>query len=103
MQGLFLSSRTIPVRNRIRLQFVLFTLSVLGVIGDCLHFGLATQQARAQGVKNIDMIMVTDDVAIPRSAGKLVGRRAIGGTTLGESKVVPPNLDSHLPVEFYSL
>jgi dihydroxyacetone kinase len=49
-----------------------------------LHFGLATQQARALGVKNIEMIMVTDDVAIPRSAGKLVGRRAIGGTTLGE-------------------
>lgn len=50
--------------------------------GDVLHFSSAIQRARANGVKNIRMLRVTDDVSIPYEAGKLVGRRAIGGTTL---------------------
>lgn len=50
--------------------------------GDVLHFSSAIQRARANGVPNIRMLRVTDDVSIPYEAGKLVGRRAIGGTTL---------------------
>ncbi len=69
-------------------------LVVTNYTGDCLHFGLATQQARAMGVKNIEMIMITDDVAVPRSAGALVGRRALGGTPAHD-----PTLPNSLPSE----
>lgn len=51
--------------------------------GDNLHFGLAAQQARANGVRNIDILPVTDDVSVGRKGGGLVGRRALAGTVLG--------------------
>jgi dihydroxyacetone kinase len=65
--------------------------------GDNLHFGLAVQQMRVDGVKNIEIIPCADDVAVyaarrpPKSAhllrsgrkgGALVGRRALAGTVL---------------------
>jgi len=49
--------------------------------GDVLHFGLAGERARALGY-NVEVFVVGDDVAVGRSKGGLVGRRAIAGTTL---------------------
>jgi dihydroxyacetone kinase len=51
--------------------------------GDNLHFGLACQQARADGIENVDILPVCDDVSVARSKGALVGRRALAGTILG--------------------
>ena len=51
--------------------------------GDNLHFGLACQQARADGIENVDILPVCDDVSVGRSKGALVGRRALAGTILG--------------------
>lgn len=51
--------------------------------GDNLHFGLAAQQARADGLLNIGILPVGDDVSVGRTKGKLVGRRALAGTILG--------------------
>jgi hypothetical protein len=50
-----------------------------------LHFGLACQQARADGIENVDILPVCDDVSVARSKGALVGRRVLAGTTLGMS------------------
>jgi len=50
-----------------------------------LHFGLACQQARADGIENVDILPVCDDVSVARSKGALVGRRALAGTILGMS------------------
>lgn len=49
---------------------------------DNLHFGLACQQARADGLKNIEMVPVGDDVSVGRETGGLVGRRALAGVML---------------------
>ncbi|KAI9353208.1 Dak1-domain-containing protein [Zopfochytrium polystomum] len=62
-------------------------LVVTNYTGDNLHFGLACQQARASGIDNIAMVMVTDDVAVTRSRGELVGRRALAGCIV-VSKIV---------------
>ncbi|KAJ7904951.1 Dak1 domain-containing protein [Mycena leptocephala] len=50
--------------------------------GDNLHFGLACQQARANGLSNIAILPVGDDVSVGRTKGALVGRRAMAGTIL---------------------
>ncbi|KAA8913692.1 hypothetical protein TRICI_003123 [Trichomonascus ciferrii] len=49
--------------------------------GDVIHFGLAAERAKAQGGKN-EVIIVQDDVAVGRTQGGLVGRRALAGTVL---------------------
>ncbi|OZJ06051.1 hypothetical protein BZG36_01149 [Bifiguratus adelaidae] len=49
--------------------------------GDCLHFGLAVERAKAEGIK-VDMIIVGDDVAVGREKGGLVGRRGLAATAL---------------------
>lgn len=56
-------------------------LIVKNYTGDVLHFGLAGERARALGY-NVEVFVVGDDVAVGRSKGGLVGRRAIAGTTL---------------------
>jgi dihydroxyacetone kinase len=48
-----------------------------------LHFGLACQQARADGLGNVNILPVCDDVSMARSEGVLAGRRALAGTILG--------------------
>jgi len=50
--------------------------------GDNLHFGLACQQARADGIENVDIPSVCDDVPVARSKGA-DGRRALASTILG--------------------
>ena len=50
--------------------------------GDNLHFGLACRQARADGIENVDIPSVCDDVPVARSKGA-DGRRALASTILG--------------------
>ncbi|GAX75952.1 hypothetical protein CEUSTIGMA_g3395.t1 [Chlamydomonas eustigma] len=47
--------------------------------GDRLHFGLAAEQAKAEGF-NVAMVVVGEDVAIPEPG--LAGRRGLAGTAL---------------------
>ena len=47
--------------------------------GDRLHFGLAVEQAKAEGLK-VDMLVVGDDCAL--ASKDLVGRRGVAGTVL---------------------
>ncbi|KAG2180126.1 hypothetical protein INT43_003914 [Umbelopsis isabellina] len=49
--------------------------------GDCLHFGLAVERAKAEGM-NIEMVVVGDDVAVGRAKGGMVGRRGLAATVL---------------------
>ncbi|KIY72772.1 Dak1-domain-containing protein, partial [Cylindrobasidium torrendii FP15055 ss-10] len=57
-------------------------LIITNYTGDNLHFGLAAQQARANGTDNVAILPVCDDVSVGRSKGALVGRRAMSGTIL---------------------
>ncbi|KAJ7471889.1 Dak1 domain-containing protein [Mycena latifolia] len=57
-------------------------LIITNYTGDNLHFGLACQQARANGLSNIAILPVGDDVSVGRTKGALVGRRAMAGTIL---------------------
>ncbi|KAJ7675427.1 hypothetical protein B0H17DRAFT_1080731 [Mycena rosella] len=52
-------------------------LIITNYTGDNLHFGLACQQARANGLSNIAILPVGDDVSVGRTKGALVGRRAM--------------------------
>lgn len=54
-------------------------LIVKNYTGDVLHFGLAGERARALGI-DTEVVVVGDDVAVGRTKGSLVGRRAIAGT-----------------------
>ena len=53
--------------------------------GDCLHFGLAAEKARAARAGDpkkkggVETIIVADDVAVGRKRGGLVGRRGLAG------------------------
>ena len=49
--------------------------------GDVLNFGLAVERAKAEGLK-VEMVVVSDDVAVGRKKGGLVGRRGLAGTIL---------------------
>lgn len=49
--------------------------------GDVLNFGRGVEKARATG-KNIEMVVVGDDVGVGREKGGKVGRRGIAGTVL---------------------
>ena len=47
--------------------------------GDRLHFGLAAEQAKAEGLR-VEMVVVGEDVAIEEPG--LAGRRGLAGTAL---------------------
>ncbi|KAI5777947.1 dihydroxyacetone kinase [Geopyxis carbonaria] len=53
-------------------------LVITNYTGDCLHFGLACEKARAQG-KRVGVVVCGDDVAVGRERGRLVGRRGLAG------------------------
>lgn len=57
-------------------------LIITNYTGDNLHFGLARQKALADGIKNVGMVIVSDDVAVEQKPGSMVGRRALSGTIL---------------------
>lgn len=51
--------------------------------GDVLLFGLAKEQhAITHPSSPVELVMIGDDVAVPRTQGKLVGRRGLAGTIL---------------------
>lgn len=56
-------------------------LVVMNYTGDVLHFGLASEKAKAAGIE-VDMVVVGDDVGVGREKGGKVGRRGIAGTVL---------------------
>jgi dihydroxyacetone kinase len=49
--------------------------------GDMLHFGMAVEKARAQGIKT-ELLVVGDDVGVGRARGGRIGRRGLAGTVL---------------------
>jgi len=55
-------------------------LIVKNYTGDRLNFGLALSQASLEGIPT-EMVIVCDDVALPRSKG-VTGRRGVAGTVL---------------------
>ncbi|KAJ5633422.1 dihydroxyacetone kinase [Penicillium lividum] len=50
--------------------------------GDKLNFGLATETYQAQTGVPTHIVTVADDVSVPHSRGKLVGRRGLAGAVL---------------------
>jgi hypothetical protein len=40
--------------------------------------------AKTQGTKNVEMVVIGDDISLPRSQGALVGRRGLAGMIIGE-------------------
>lgn len=54
---------------------------IMNYTGDVLHFGLATEKARAQGTP-VELVVVGDDVGVGRAKSGRVGRRGIAGTVL---------------------
>lgn len=49
--------------------------------GDMLHFGMAVEKARAEGI-NTELLVVGDDVGVGRKRGGRIGRRGLAGTVL---------------------
>lgn len=49
--------------------------------GDVLNFGMGVEKARALG-KDVEMVVVGDDVGVGRAKGGKVGRRGLSGTAL---------------------
>jgi hypothetical protein len=63
--------------------------------GDNLHFGLARLMAHSAGNSNVELVVVGDDVSVPHSRGKMVGRRCLAGITLGMSFLSSSPLGPH--------
>lgn len=49
--------------------------------GDVLHFGLAAERAKSEGY-DVELVVVSDDVAVGREQNKMVGRRGLAGTAV---------------------
>lgn len=49
--------------------------------GDILHFGLVVERAKREGY-NVELVKVSDDVAVGKTQNKMVGRRGLAGTAL---------------------
>ena len=54
---------------------------VMNYTGDVLNFGMGTEKARAMG-KEVEMIVIGDDVGVGRARGGKVGRRGIAGAVM---------------------
>jgi dihydroxyacetone kinase len=51
--------------------------------------------AQSAGKENVELVVVGDDVSVPHSRGKMVGRRCLAGITLGECLIfLSSNLSS---------
>ncbi|EXJ91910.1 hypothetical protein A1O3_00460 [Capronia epimyces CBS 606.96] len=58
-------------------------VTVMNYTGDVLNFGVALEKAKARNpALQIEMLVVGDDVGVPRSRAGKVGRRGIAGTVL---------------------
>ncbi len=71
-------------------------LIIKNYTGDRLHFGLAAELARAEGIP-CEMVVVADDVALAAS-GDMAGRRGIAGTVLVH-KIAGAAADAGLSLE----
>lgn len=61
-------------------------LLVTNYTGDRLHFGLAAEKAKAEGLaENIVVLPATDDVSIGRSESRRLGRRGLAGHVISRS------------------
>lgn len=49
--------------------------------GDVLNFGMGVERARAMG-RDVEMVIMADDVGVGRDKGGKVGRRGIGGAAV---------------------
>lgn len=49
--------------------------------GDILHFGLVAERAKRDGY-NVELVIVSDDVAVGRTQNAMVGRRGLAGTAI---------------------
>jgi dihydroxyacetone kinase len=60
-------------------------LVITNYTGDCLHFGLASAKANAEGYQQgpVAVISCGDDVSIGKGSNGLVGRRGLAGQILG--------------------
>ncbi|KAL7787398.1 Dak1 domain-containing protein [Trichoderma ceciliae] len=54
---------------------------IMNYTGDMLHFGMAVEKARAEGIKT-ELLVVGDDVGVGRKRGGRIGRRGLAGTVL---------------------
>ena len=54
---------------------------IMNYTGDVLNFGMGIEKARSMG-KNVEMVVVADDVGVGRQKSGKVGRRGIAGATL---------------------
>ncbi|KAI0390873.1 Dak1 domain-containing protein [Xylariaceae sp. FL0594] len=54
---------------------------IMNYTGDKLHFGMAIEKARAQGIE-AELLVVYDDVGVGRSRSGRIGRRGLAGTVL---------------------
>ncbi|KAJ9295378.1 hypothetical protein DTO271G3_6201 [Paecilomyces variotii] len=50
--------------------------------GDKLNFSLAAERYKAATGQDVRVVLVAEDVSVPRSRGKFVGRRGLAGTIL---------------------
>jgi triose/dihydroxyacetone kinase / FAD-AMP lyase (cyclizing) len=58
-------------------------ITVMNYTGDVLNFGVAVEKAMARNPGlEIETLVVSDDVGVPRSKGRRVGRRGLAGTVL---------------------
>nr|ODN96149.1 dihydroxyacetone kinase [Cryptococcus depauperatus CBS 7855] len=73
-------------------------LIITNYTGDNLHFGLAKLMAQSAGLKNVELVVVGDDVSVPKSRGKYVGRRCLAGITL-VCKILGAGSEADLPFE----
>ncbi|KAI0462370.1 hypothetical protein LJB42_003861 [Komagataella kurtzmanii] len=73
--------------------------------GDILHFGLAAEKAKAEGL-NAELLIVQDDVSVGKAKNGLVGRRGLAGTSLvhkilgAKAYLQKDNLELHQLVTF---
>ena len=67
-------------------------LLITNYTGDRLHFGLAAEKARSDGlVENIAVLPATDDVSIGRSGSSRLGRRGLAGHVIGRYRFPRPS------------
>lgn len=61
-------------------------LVITNYTGDCLHFGLASAKANAEGYQKGKVVVMNcgDDVSVGKGGNGLVGRRGLAGQILGK-------------------
>ena len=69
------------------------------IVGDKLQFGLAAENAKAEGYK-VEMVLVGDDCALPGQG--IAGRRGIAGTVLVTKVILLTHLLRGLPLNPWS-